>query len=81
MASIHRALRPSGQLILVDYRRIEGKSPEPLLKHVRAGQEVFTKEIEAAGFKVVDQANFLKGNYLVRFEKIEPPHKAWLESW
>ena len=74
MASIHRALRSGGQLILVDYCRIEGKSPEWLLKHLRAGQEVFTKEIEAAGFKVVDRADFLKENYLVRFEKLEPPH-------
>ena len=73
MASIHRALRPGGQLILVDYCRIEGKTPDWLLQHIRAGQEVFTKEIKAAGFKVVDQAAFLKDNYLVRFEKIEPP--------
>jgi predicted methyltransferase len=81
MASIHRALRAGGQLILVDYRRIEGKSPERLLKHVRAGQEVFTKEIEAAGFKVVDQADFLEENYLLRFGKTEPPQKTWLEPW
>ena len=72
MASIHRALRPGGQLILVDYRRIEGKTPDWLWKHLRAGQEAFTKEIEAAGFKVVDQAGFLKENYFVRFEKLDP---------
>jgi predicted methyltransferase len=71
-ASLHRALRPAGQLILVDYCRIEGKTPDWLLKHLRAGQEVFTEEIEAAGFKVVDRADFLKENYFVRFEKVEP---------
>ncbi|MGD0898057.1 MAG: class I SAM-dependent methyltransferase [Thermoguttaceae bacterium] len=81
MASIHQALRPGGQLILVEYCRIEGKTPDWLLQHLRAGQEVFTKEIEADGFKVVDQPNFLKENYFVRFEKVEPPHKAWLENW
>jgi ubiquinone/menaquinone biosynthesis C-methylase UbiE len=81
MDSIHRALRPGGRLVLVDYRRIEGKTPDWLLKHLRAGQEVFTAEIEAAGFKVVDRPDFLKDNYLVRFEKAGPPHKAWLESW
>lgn len=70
MASIHRALRPGGHLILVDYSRIEGKTPDWLLKHLRAGQEVFTKEIEAAGFKAVDRADFLKENYFVRFEKV-----------
>lgn len=71
MASIHRALRPGGQLVLLDYRRIEGKTPDWLLKHVRAGQEVFSKEIEAAGFKVADQPDFLKENYFVRFRKVE----------
>ncbi len=69
MASVHRALRPGGQLILVEYSRIEGKTPDWLLKHLRAGQEVFTSEIEAAGFKVVDRDDFLKENYFVRFEK------------
>jgi ubiquinone/menaquinone biosynthesis C-methylase UbiE len=72
MASIHRALRPGGQLVLVEYRRIEGKTPDWLMKHIRAGQEVFTKEIEAAGFRIVPQADFLKDNYFVRFEKVEP---------
>ncbi len=76
MASVHRALRPGGQLILVDYARIEGKTPDWLMKHLRAGQEVFTKEIEAAGFKVVNQADFLKQNYFVRFEKVEPPQST-----
>jgi predicted methyltransferase len=81
MASIHRALRPGGHLVLVDYRRIEGTSPVRLLRHVRAGQEAFTKEIEAAGFKAVDQADFLKENYLVRFEKTEPAYTPWLAQW
>ncbi|MGA2065793.1 MAG: methyltransferase domain-containing protein [Thermoguttaceae bacterium] len=76
MASAGRALRAGGQLILVDYRRIEGKTPDWLLKHLRAGQEVFTKEIEAAGFKVVDRADFLKENYFVRFEKAGSPPRV-----
>jgi FkbM family methyltransferase len=71
LASIHRALRPGGQLILIDFHRIEGKSPEWVLNHVRAGQEVFTREIASAGFKQVEQESFLKENYFVRFEKVE----------
>ena len=51
------------------------------MRHVRAGQEAFTKEIEAAGFKAVDQADFLKENYLVRFEKTEPAYTPWLAQW
>jgi ubiquinone/menaquinone biosynthesis C-methylase UbiE len=74
LASIHRALRKGGQLVVVDYRRVPGKTAEWILKHVRAGQEVVTKEIEAAGFRRVgEEFPFLKENYGIRFEKVESP--------
>ena len=73
MASVHRALRPGGQVVLVDFHRVEGKSSDWVLGHVRAGQEVFVKEIEAAGFKQLGEEKFLKENYLVRFEKVKAP--------
>jgi predicted methyltransferase len=69
LASIHRALRPGGRVVLVDFQRIPGKSSEWVLGHVRAGQEVFVKEVEAAGFKQAGEEKFLKENYLVRFVK------------
>jgi SAM-dependent methyltransferase len=72
MASVHKALRPGGQVVLIDFRRIEGKSSEWVLGHVRAGQEVFTKEIVSAGFKVVGEQEFLKENYFVRFKRVGP---------
>jgi FkbM family methyltransferase len=71
MASIHRALRPGGRVVLIDFHRIEGKSSDWVLGHVRAGQEVFVKEIESAGFKQVGEEKFLKENYFVRFEKVK----------
>jgi FkbM family methyltransferase len=71
MASIHRALRPGGQVVLIDFHRVEGKSSEWVLGHVRAGQDVFVKEIESAGFKAVGEEKFLKENYFVRFEKVK----------
>jgi putative heme-binding domain-containing protein len=70
LASIHEALRPSGQIILIDFHRIEGKSRWFVLWHVRAGQEVFVREIKTAGFKLVSEEKFLKENYFVRFEKL-----------
>lgn len=76
LATIHRALRPGGQLILIEFRRVKGQSPDWIMSHVRAGQEVFTAEVEAAGFKVTNEAKFLKDNYLVRFEKVEPAAKT-----
>jgi squalene-hopene/tetraprenyl-beta-curcumene cyclase len=74
VASIHDALRPGGQIILIDFHRIEGKSRWFVLWHVRAGQEVFVREITTAGFKVLGEEKFLKENYFVRFEKQSPPH-------
>jgi ubiquinone/menaquinone biosynthesis C-methylase UbiE len=72
MASIYRALKPGGSLILVDFHRIEGKSSDWVMSHVRAGQEVFTKEIVEAGFRQVDEKkDLLKESYLVRFEKTD----------
>lgn len=75
MASIHQALRPGGRLVVIDFRRIEGESREWVLGHVRAGQEVVTKEIESAGFKKAGEEKLLKENYLIRFEKVEPARK------
>ena len=71
MASVHRALKPGGAVILIDFHRIEGKSSPWIMGHVRAGQEVFTKEIVEAGFRQVEeQKDLLKESYFVRFEKV-----------
>jgi hypothetical protein len=40
--------------------------------HVRAGQEVFTREVVQSGFKVAgEEKGFLEENYFVRFEKVD----------
>ncbi len=73
LASIHRALRPGGNLVVVDFKRIEGESSEWTLNHVRAGEDVFTKEIENAGFELVQRReDMMKDNYLLRFRKVGP---------
>ena len=69
MASLHRALRPGGEVLLVEFKRIPGTTSDWVLNHVRAGQEVFTAEIKAAGFQQVEEVNLLKDNYVVRFRK------------
>ena len=70
LASLHETLRPGGQLVLVDFKRIEGKSREWVLNHVRAGQEVVTKEVVSAGFKLLGEEQLLEENYIMRFEKV-----------
>jgi len=74
MRSIHRALKPSGQVILIDFHRIEGKSSEWTLSHVRAGREVVCQEVIEAGFKQVEERpEMLKESYFVRFVKVAAP--------
>lgn len=67
LAAIARALRPGGQVILVDFKRQEGVSSEWTLKHVRAGEEQVVSEFKAAGFAVVRREDFLKDNYVLVF--------------
>jgi ubiquinone/menaquinone biosynthesis C-methylase UbiE len=72
MRSIHRALKPGGAIVLIDFHRIEGVSSEFVLGHVRAGQDVFAKEIIDAGFRQVeDRKGLLKESYFLRFEKVD----------
>jgi len=69
LKSLRAALRPGGTIVLIDFKRIEGKSSDFIMNHLRAGQEVFTAEIEAAGFEKLDEPIELKDNYVVRFRK------------
>ena len=71
LASIHRALKPGGTLIVIDFERIPGKSREFILSHVRAGKDVFRGEIESAGFELVEEVDIpgFKENYFLRFSK------------
>jgi ubiquinone/menaquinone biosynthesis C-methylase UbiE len=71
LASIRQALRPGGRLVVIEFDRVEGKSSEFVLKHVRASKDVFQKEIEAAGFTPIPTPNppRLKESFFVRFRR------------
>lgn len=71
MRSIYEALRPGGQLVLVELKRIPGESEPWMLEHVRAGEEVFKREIVQAGFELTNShySPYLKDNYVLRFRK------------
>ena len=72
LASIHKSLRKGGRIALIDFKRIPGESTDWILGHMRAGQEVFEKEIKDAGFKKIGEVDdLLTDNYMVLFEKIE----------
>jgi len=70
LATLHRALRPGGEVLVIDFKRIPGVSSDWVLNHVRAGQEVVTAEFAAAGFEQVEEVPLLKDNYVVRFRKV-----------
>jgi len=70
LASLYQAIRPGGHLVVVDFHRIPGETQDFLLEHVRAGQDVFRAEIEAAGFVFESEPEVgLRANYMLRFRR------------
>jgi len=71
LRSIYQALRPDGEMVVVDFRRAENETDSFLREHIRATPEVFTREILAAGFEIVARhdAPFLGQNFVYRFRK------------
>lgn len=70
LASIQRALRADGTLVVVDFERIPGRSRQWTLDHVRCGKEEVIAEITAAGFTLVATPDVgLQENYCLRFRR------------
>lgn len=67
LAAIAEALRPQGEVVLVDFKR-ESTSSAWTKKHVRAGEADVTREFESAGFVLKRRADFLRDNYILVFE-------------
>jgi len=72
LASLHSALKDGGRMVVVDFEREAGKSSAWIISHVRAGKRVFQKEIEEAGFELMESPSLLKDNYCLIFRKINP---------
>ena len=76
LASLHHALRPGGEVVIIDFKRIPGVTRAWVMGHVRAGREVVTSEVTAAGFELVGgpiDIDGLSENYMLRFRKVELP--------
>jgi ubiquinone/menaquinone biosynthesis C-methylase UbiE len=75
LASIRRALRPAGQMVVVDFIREEGTSSRWVMDHVRAGKEAVIAEVREAGFELVEEvrSRHLRENYFLRFRRVDPP--------
>ena len=71
LASIHKALRPSGRLIVIDFQKHPGKSSNWVMGHVRANKQMVIDEITSAGFDLIDDKPLLHTNYFLEFSKLE----------
>jgi predicted methyltransferase len=69
MASLRRAMKPDGRLVVVDFEREPGKSRDWVLDHVRCGKEQVKAEIEQAGFRFTRELAVpgLTENYVIEF--------------
>jgi ubiquinone/menaquinone biosynthesis C-methylase UbiE len=73
LASIHRALRPGGRLVMVEFDRSRPVSSDFVKKHVRADKKQFLSEIAAAGFTPIPvrDAPQMKENFFAEFRRVE----------
>jgi predicted methyltransferase len=69
LASIHQALRPGGQLIIIDFRKQHGVSSGWVMSHVRANEATVIREVESAGFRLTEKSQLLHENYFLKFTK------------
>jgi len=57
MASLHKAMRPGGRLVIVDFERVKGVSRDWTLGHVRCGKGTVTDEVGDSGFDFVEEVD------------------------
>jgi ubiquinone/menaquinone biosynthesis C-methylase UbiE len=72
LASIHRALRPGGRLVVIDFD-LRKESGEFVKRRARAPKEMYYREIRAAGFEPVEMkdAPTIKDNFYAKFRRVE----------
>jgi ubiquinone/menaquinone biosynthesis C-methylase UbiE len=81
LASVHRALRPEGRLVIVDFD-LRKDSSNFIKKRARAPKEVYFREIEAAGFRPIEtkKSPAIKDNFYAEFRRVEKPPSAAKKS-
>jgi len=72
LASIRRSLDDGGRLVVIDFRRDPRISSRWVMGHVRTGRHAVIREIQAAGFRLVEDSPLLRVNYFLVFEKTGP---------
>lgn len=70
LQSMHRALRPGGSLVIIDFRKRPGFSSAWVMSHTRADRQQVIEEVESEGFRLVEENDMLRTNYFLRFVKL-----------
>src|SRR5216683_2776519 len=69
LQSIRRALRPGGRMVVIDFQKIPGETHQQRIDHTRADKQTAIREIEAAGFRFVEEKKLMRENYFVVFQR------------
>ena len=70
LASIRKALKPGGRMVVIDYERIPGKTSKARIDHVRVDKQQAIREIEAAGFSLLEEKKkMMRDNYFLVFTR------------
>ena len=70
LGSIHRALKPGGRWVVMDYDKVPGVTPPFLMEHLRIGKTEAVEEIESAGFTLEREVDLdLEQSYLAIFQR------------
>jgi len=67
MPTVANALADDGELLLIDFERIEGTTSKAMLAHVRVGKDTVIEELERSGLVLVEEVSLgLSENYALR---------------
>jgi len=69
LLSIKRALKPGGRMVVIDFEKIPGETHQQRIDHTRADKQTAIREIEAAGFRFVEEKKLMRENYFVVFQR------------
>jgi ubiquinone/menaquinone biosynthesis C-methylase UbiE len=64
LRKLHKALKPDGRLVIVDFYKKEGMPVGPPMS-MRLGEETVQKELQQAGVKVTEKLTFLPYQYIL----------------
>jgi predicted methyltransferase len=56
-------------MVVVDYERIRGVTPQARIEHVRVDKAAAIREIESAGFKLLEEKKLMRDNYFLVFTR------------